>query len=88
MRYAAASISLAAMSVIASSAQACAPAPACWTEHKDYLKTMCMQEARRHTTIAELQRIANDEGDPTGANEFVSACAKLKIHFKRDRARI
>jgi hypothetical protein len=82
MRYGAAFISLVAMSVIASSAQACKPAPACWTDYKDYLKTMCIQEARRHTTIAELQRLANDEGDPTGASEFVSACAKLKIYFK------
>jgi hypothetical protein len=62
---------------------ACKPAPSCWTDHKDYLRAMCLQEARNHTTVGDLQRIADQEGDPTGAEEFVTACKKLNIYLKR-----
>jgi hypothetical protein len=62
---------------------ACKPAPSCWTDDKDYLRAMCLQEARNHTTFADLQRIADQEGDPAGAAEFVNACEKLNIYLKR-----
>jgi hypothetical protein len=49
----------------------------------DYLRAMCLQESRNHTTVADLQRIADQEGDPAGAEEFVNACKKLSIYLKR-----
>lgn len=59
---------------------ACTPAPSCWlTEGKDYLRTMCQQEAQKGTQIAEFKRIEKAENDIGGAMKFVSACCKIGI---------
>ncbi|MGA2054196.1 MAG: hypothetical protein ABSG88_02705 [Bradyrhizobium sp.] len=58
------------------SALACAPAPSCYmTESKDYLKTVCRQDAKRMIDPAVYD-------DPDSIPAYIDACKKLGITVK------
>jgi hypothetical protein len=61
------------LACLTGSALACAPAPSCYmTESKEYLKTVCRQDARK-----PLDPQIYDEPDSVPA--YIKACKKLGI---------
>jgi hypothetical protein len=62
--------------VLTQLAQACAPAPSCYmTESKDYLKTVCLQDAKR-----VIEPTMYD--DPDSIPAYIKACKKLGFTVK------
>jgi hypothetical protein len=61
------------LACLAGSAMACGPAPSCYmTESKDYLKTVCRQDARQPLDPKNYD-------DPESVPAYIKACKKLGI---------
>ncbi|MHC2584190.1 hypothetical protein [Bradyrhizobium diazoefficiens] len=62
-----------ALACLTESALACAPAPSCYmTESKDYLKTVCRQDARQPLDPKKFD-------EPDSVPSYIKACKKLGI---------
>jgi hypothetical protein len=65
-----------ALFILTRSAFACAPAPSCYmTESKDYLKTVCRQDAKRAIEPTTYE-------DPDSVPAYIKACKKLGFTIK------
>jgi hypothetical protein len=65
-----------ALFILTQSALACAPAPSCYmTESKDYLKTVCQQDAKRVIEPTKYD-------DPDSVPAYIKACKKLGFTIK------